>query len=110
MTRTQCLWYALDKWHAEGGYLMLGKSTHWAIPHVLHLSRSHMLTHFVPPADLKAPWHSMFGFNGNVIVGDPSDRCPMSKRGIFIGSLVLVLFGAAWSVHHSFKNILRLIP
>jgi hypothetical protein len=110
MTHSSCLWWALDKWHAEGGYLVLGKSTHWAIPHVLHLSREHMLTHFAPPADLGSPWYSLFGFNGNVIVGDPSDREPMSKRGIFFGSIALVLFGAAWSINRSIRKLFTPIP
>ena len=102
-----CLWYALDKWHAEGGYMVLGKSTHWCIPHVLHLSIHHELTHFSPVTDLRMPWLSLFGFDGSVIAGDTQRRGPMSKPGMFVGSLVLMVFGAVWAAQNTGKRIFR---
>lgn len=102
-----CLWYALDKWHAEGGYMVLGRSKHWLIPHVLHLSIHHELTHFSPVTDLRMPWLSLFGFDGSVIAGDTQRRGPMSKHGMFVGSLVLMVFGAVWAAQNTGKRIFR---
>jgi len=110
VSHSTCLWYALDRWHEDGGYLLLGKSQHWCIPHVLHLSRDQALTHFVPMSDLPQPWYSLLGFDGRVLVGDTSERGPMSQRGMFFGSLILMIFGAAWSVHRAVSRILRPIP
>lgn len=88
---------------------MLGKSTHWAIPHVLHLSIHRELTHFSPVTDLRLPWLSLFGFDGSVIAGDTQRRGPMSKRGMFFGSLVLMVFGAAWAVQNTVKQAFKRI-
>ena len=104
MTKSQCLWYALDKWHAEGGYLIFRKSTHWFMPHVLHLSADHgQLSHFVPPTDLKEPWHSVAGFQGIVMLDDSGQAKPMSLVGMFFGTLLLLFLGAVWVVRRWFK-------
>lgn len=108
--KLQCLWYALDKWKAEGGYLMFRRSTHWHIPHVLHLSKEDVLTHYVPPKDLKYPWMAAFGFNGNVIENDPSPAEPMHPLAMFTGSMLLFILGGLWAVRcylNKIKNILR---
>ena len=109
-THSQCLYFALDRWAEEGGYLMLGKSTHWLIPHVLHLSNEKRLTHFIPPADLDAPWHSLFGFYGSVIVDDQTRREPMTKTGILLGTVILLTLGGWWAVKRTVAEWVRPIP
>lgn len=103
VTHSQCLYVALDKWHKEGGYLVLGKSTHWLLPHVLHMSNDKVLTHFVPPKSLKAPWYALFGFDGSVVVDDPVPRAPMSKLGMLVGSIALLTLGCVWAVRRTLK-------
>jgi len=102
--KTQCLYYALDKLTAEGGYLVFRKSTHWCMPHVLHFStKTKKLTHYIPPADLKYPWYSMFGFEGYVKDGDDDECVPMHPLCMFFGTIALGFFGAIWT----FKRILQ---
>lgn len=104
---SQCLFYALDRWHAEGGSLVFVKSTHWLIPHVQHQSRAGVLTHFVPPEDLRAVWHSLFGFYGTVVTGDQDERTPISMTGIFIGWVLMGIFGAAWAINRNVAKLLK---
>ena len=101
-----CLEYSLDQWHAKGGYLVLRKSSHWMIPHVLHMSDEHVLTHFTPPSDLPSPLYSLFGFRGHVLVDDGNEAEPMTKPGIFLGTVALLVLGGVWAV----KRVLRPIP
>lgn len=109
---SQCLWYALGQWHAHGGYLVLGKSKHWLIPHVLHMSSAdgHHLTHFVPPGPLSAPWYSLFGFAGSIVTDDPVARAPMSKTGMLLGTLILFVFGGVWAVTDTLQRITKKGP
>jgi hypothetical protein len=104
--KSNCLWYALDKWHDEGGGLILAKSVHWLIPHVLHETIYGELSHFVPPGDLKEPWYSLFGFEGVVMYVDKDklNRNPMSKLGMFLGTCILFTLGGAWAVHSWYKR------
>lgn len=102
---SQCLFYALDRWSEEGGELVLVKSTHWAMPHCQHRSREGKLTHFVPPHDLSANWHCLFGFYGDVVVGDEAPRLPMHKGGMFLGTLTLLLFGAMWAAIRTVQKL-----
>jgi hypothetical protein len=105
MSESQCLWYALDKWHSEGGYLVFRKSTHWFIPHVLHLSADKgQLSHFVPPDPLKKPWHSVAGFQGIIVLDDNQAARPMTLPGMFVGTLLLMLLGAAWVVRKWYRR------
>lgn len=96
--KSNCLWYALDMWHAAGGALRFVKSTHWFMPHVQHVSKTGVLTQFVPPSDLKQPWHSVFGFEGVVEVGDKDadTRGTMHPLGTLVGAITLILLGGAW--------------
>jgi len=108
MTESQCLWYALDKWHTEGGYLVFRKSKHWFIPHVMHLSADKgELSHFIPPQDLKAPWHSIKGFQGIIVLDDNEQAKPMSLSGMFIGTLILLILGGVWSVRYKIIQLLK---
>lgn len=106
MTRNSCLWYALDKWSTEGGAFRLVRSTHWCIPHCQHVSPDGVLTHFVPPGDLKAPWHSLFGFEGEIKMHDDQERGSMSPVCMFFGTLILLVFGAAWFVNRQIRAML----
>ena len=100
--KIQCLYYALDKWNEVGGYILFRKSTHWCMPHVLHLDNTtNVITHYVPPEDLKYPWYSMFGFEGYIKTGDSEKCVPMSAICMLFGSLALMLFGALWVVNRT---------
>lgn len=103
----QCLDYALDRLHAEGGYLIAARSTHWPIAHVMHSRAAPVeLTHYSPPADLRQPWYSLFGFAGAVKSGDQSIRLPMSRRGIVL-SLAVALALSIWWAARSWINEVR---
>lgn len=100
---SQCLEYALDKWTTEGGYLMFGKSSHWCLPHVLHLdSTKTQITHFVPDANLDMPWYSLFGFVGRIRLDDPVIRQPIHPLGILVGCIVLFVLGGVWMFKRTF--------
>ena len=107
---SQCLFYALDRWFAEGGGIVFVKSTHWFIPHVQHLSRRGVLTHFVPPGDLRAAWHCLFGFYGTVETGDRDDRLPMSKIGMLFGILLMLIGWTVWVTVRAGQKLTRPIP
>lgn len=97
--RTHCLAYALHKWRADGGYIVLRKSEHWCVPHVMHLSADRrVLTHYVPPGKLKQPWHALFGFEGVIRVEDTAPAPKMSRAGVLLGIVALLLLGALWAV------------
>lgn len=103
---SQCLFYALTRWKEEGGELVFVKSTHWAIPHVQH--RSHVtgtLTQFVPPEDLRATWHCLFGFYGEVVEGDIHPRKGMSLWGMFAGTVLLAVLGAVWAAKTKLREM-----
>ena len=103
---TQCLWYALDRWHERGGYLMYRKSTHWCMPHVMHVDVVGGLYHFVPPADLNAAWLSVIGFDGQVLSSDKEHAVPIGKLCIFFGTLMMLVLGGVWAI----KRVVRPIP
>lgn len=93
----QCLFYALDKLNETGGYLVFRKSTHWCIPHVLHMDgKTRVITHYVPPEKLKYPWYSMMGFEGYIKVDDTEECTPMPALCMFTGTVALAVFGAIW--------------
>lgn len=97
MSKMQCLYYALDKWNEKGGYLVFRKSTHWCVPHVLHLDENtNELTHYVPPENLKYPWYSMFGFEGYIKSGDSEPCAPVPPICMGFGTIALFIFGIFW--------------
>jgi len=97
--KIQCLYYALDKWNEEGGYLLFRKSTHWCMPHVLHQDeRTSKLTHYVPPSELRYPWYSMFGFEGYIKEYDAEPCEHVSPLCMFFGMLALLVFGLIWYI------------
>jgi len=104
---TQCLWYALDRWNQEGGYLALRKSAHWCMPHVLHIDKVGRWTHFVPPHDLPTPILSLFGFDGNIQTADSIDAKPISSVCMFLGTMALVVLGGVWALKTWGKKLFR---
>jgi len=104
---TQCLFYALDQWHQDGGYLMLRRSAHWCIPHVLHMSADGVLTHFTPDADLVHPVASLFGFDGNVRTQDATAARPMGMLCMGAGTVLLVLLGTVWVARTGVRLLYR---
>ena len=107
---TNCLYYALDRWAHEGGGLLFVRSTHWCFPHVQHRSNSGAITHFVPPHDLTASWHSLFGFYGTVEDIDELKRAPIKPLCMLAGSAALLLFGGWWAIKRTLANLVRPVP
>jgi len=98
--KLNCLWYALDRWHSEGGALVLVASRHWCIPHVQYRDNQGVLTEYRPYSDLPAPCWSLFGFDGYVHEVDASDhRAPQHALCTLVGTLLLLVMGGAWGVH-----------
>lgn len=111
MEKSQCLWFALDKWRTEGGYLVFRRSKHWFMPHVMHLSADKgQLSHFVPPDKLRKPWHSIAGFHGIVAMDDNEQAMPMTLFGMFAGTMMLLILGAVWAVRNVLKGSRRSTP
>jgi len=97
--RSNCLHYALQRWHEEhAGKLCLVSSTHWCIPHVQFKDRFGVLTQFVPPGDLPTAWQSLFGFEGFVEMGDSHAdmREKMNPICTFLGTCILLVSGGVW--------------
>jgi len=102
----QCLDYALDKIHSEGGYLVAGRSVHWPIAHAMHSALTpDGVTHYMPPDDLKTPWYAVFGYAGGEIVGDETARRPMSRRGIVLSAALLLALSLSWAARSWIKEI-----
>ena len=100
-----CLYYALDKWQEEGGYILFRKGVGWCMPHALHLDpKTSKLTHYVPKKGLMYPWYSMFGFDGYVQFGDIEDCAPLDTRCIIFGSICLTMFALIWFVARLFTR------
>lgn len=103
--RSQCLYYALDKWQEIGGYVLFRKSAHWCMPHVLHLdNKTNKLTHYVPPDKLKYPWYSMLGFDGYIKDFDDEECNRMNPICMFLGTIALLVFGFVWYINRLFKR------
>lgn len=109
--RSNCLWYALDKWVEVGGSLGLVHSMHWGIPHVQHTDRSGVLTQFVPLKKLRYPWLSLSGFDGVVEVGDKDaiNRGPMHQLCVGLGLAIFWVSGAAWLVTRTTQKLWGLV-
>lgn len=101
--RANCLTFALDRWHRTGGYLVIRKSDHWAMPHVLHQDTDG-LHHFVPPCDLDKPAQALLGFEGVERTADASPAAPIPMRGIVAGGWVLALTVTWWALRRYLKG------
>ena len=96
-----CLSYALDKWHEDGGYLVIRTTAHptllWRAGHVAHIGPEG-LTHFCPGSTLGHPVQSLAGFDGVMWDRDLADTPPMPLRGVFLSSLILALGATGWAI------------
>lgn len=110
MNYSSCLWYALDRWAHDGGGILYVRSSHWCMPHVLHRANDGTITHFAPPHDLAASWHSLFGFYGEVLDIDTIKRAPIKPLCMFFGSIALVVLGGWWAVKRTLAGWVRPIP
>ena len=99
---SQCLFYSLDRWAHEGGSILFTRSLHWCVPHVMHRANNGQITHFLPPHDLTASWHSLFGYFGTVERFEDLERPPIKPLCMFFGSVALVVLGGWWSVKRAF--------
>ena len=92
-----CLTAALDRWHQQGGYIVLRKSAARAWPHVLHVG-DEGLQHFAPGAPLGHPVRALVGYDGVVWDRDMADAPPVPLRGVVVGTLILALGVIFWAI------------
>lgn len=105
--RKTCLTHSLDKWHEEGGFLLIRKSVHWDVAHVMHLdSEWEKLSNFGPPGKLPAAWYSVFGFEGRELRHDPDPAERISVGGVVMSAMLFAFSAMAWAV----KTKLRELP
>ncbi len=105
MIPRNCLAYALDRWHLDGGYFECRRSSHWGIAHALHRSVDGEVTSYVPPQALRKPAQSLVGFEGDVALGDDVGRAlPMSVLGIVASAWILAIGATAWAVGRVFRG------
>lgn len=106
----QCLFHTLDCWHEIGGRACFRKSSHSEIAHAEHTNDESELSHFVPPADLKTPVHSLIGFYGEVLHHDMTPCKPMSIGGIVVSAFLLFWGAVLWAIWTILRNLFRSIP
>lgn len=103
MIPRNCLSHALDRWHTEGGYLVLRKSSARAWPHVVTVT-GQGLQHFAPGAPLGHPVHALVGYDGVVWDRELADAPPAPLRGIVIGATLLFVGAAAWALSRLWRR------
>lgn len=59
---------------------------------------SDTITHYVPHRDLDKPLQSLWGFDGEVRMGDDAIRGPMPLLGIVVGAWLLALGATGWAI------------
>lgn len=104
---SQCLDYALTKWHTVGGRIVFRRSSHWPIAHAQHTNDASELSHFVPPDDLKTPAHAFIGFYGEVLHHDVEPCRPMSVSGIVASGFLLAGGSLIWGIKTQVKKLWR---
>lgn len=96
---SMCLYWALNKWIREGGYLLLRRSVHLpaSIAHVLHENEYGAKTHYVPKKKPRIALSTLFGFEGTVLKGDKDlpDR-PMSLLGVYVTTVLAIVLIHLW--------------
>ena len=97
MIPRNCLSTVLGRWHEDGGYLVLRKSSARAWPHVLHVG-GEGLQHYAPGAPLGHPVHALVGYDGVLWDRDLADAPPVPLRGIVVGTLILALGVIFWAI------------
>lgn len=101
-----CLTYALDRWIAEGGYIVWRKSEHWPVPHMLHVAPDGTISSYVPPEKLNHPLQALVGFDGEVRNTDPVLLArPMTAWGVFTGACLLLGGVLVWAAGRWIKRI-----
>lgn len=105
-----CLAYALNAWHTDGGYLVLRATAHptrfWRPPHALHIGPEG-IQHFAPGATLGHPVQALVGFDGVVWDRDMADAPPVPIRGIVVGSLILAVGATGWAIGRLIRRAWR---
>lgn len=104
--RYNCLTYALDRWHRHGGHLVLRKSDHWSLPHVMQRDADGLHS-YVPPKDLAHPIVALFGFEGEARPYDDSPALPVPLRGIVVGGWVLAFTVTWWAAKTFIRRAIR---
>lgn len=103
--KRNCVDHVLDKLHAEGGYFIAGRSIHWPIAHAMHsIEAPPGVTQYAPPDRLKAPWHSVFGFDGTEVRGDDDLRLPMRRRHIVASFAIAFALSIRWATWHWWRH------
>ena len=105
MIPRNCLSYALNRWHRDGGYFECRRSSHWFAAHALHRSAAGEVTSYTPPGRLAKPTESLIGFSGVVVAGDDATHArPMSVLGVVVSAWVLALGATAWAIGMAFRR------
>lgn len=99
-----CLTAALDRWHQQGGYIVLRKSAARAWPHVLHVG-DEGLQHFAPGAPLGHPVRALAGYDGVVWDRDMADAPPVPLRGVVVGALLLACGVMVWAIKIAWSRL-----
>lgn len=105
MIPKNCLSQSLVPWHEQGGYLVMRKSSHWGLPHVMHLGSGGTLSSYAPPAPLDHPMRALLGFEGATSTTDAEQANPMPLRGIVIGSWLMAIGATAWAIERWWKRM-----
>jgi len=85
MKTGNCLLYALRQWWRHGGYLIVRRSRHLWLPHVLWAPPGGLdaatVRHFVPDRPALDPWRiwRALWFRGRVRESDKSERRTVSE-------------------------------
>ncbi len=98
-----CLTAALDRWHQQGGYIVLRKSAACAWPHVLHVG-DEGLQHFAPGAPLGHPVRALIGFDGVTWDREMADAPPVPLRGVVVGALLLACGVMVWAAMRRWRK------
>lgn len=99
-----CLTYTLALWHTQGGYVLLRKSAHWAVPHVMHLGINGQITNYRPVQQLDQPISSLMGFDGQVSHDDTTPAVPMGLGGMVAGAWLGALMTTWWAIKKSIRK------
>jgi hypothetical protein len=92
-----CITKALERWHEDGGYLVVRRSGYWGVPHVLTVTKEGLL-HYEPGAPLANPVQALVGYDGVTWDRDLADAPPVPLRGIVFGSWILTVTATLWAV------------
>lgn len=109
MSRSNCVFYVLDRIHEVGGYIQARLSDHWTNLHARHIDRAGVMSHYVPPKDLDSAWQSLGMFDGHILNHDPVAANPAPVRAILFGVTCLFVLTLAWAMRKATCRALRAI-